>query len=255
MDLSGLELRLACDLSRDGYAACHVVELCRDAGLMNWLLGLASMFEAGPKVAKVREDVSRGLLRPTYKPFVVKYQEHQQFTTDHPLYRFGMLPALSGIVNEAVGQPMRLHSADLWYVLPNASDADRNYGSSWHRDPEDVNTVKVYLFLKDVDEAGGAIEYVAGSHRADSKHAGIGLPQRYADQSKVEAISSADKRQFCYPAGTLLFFHAGGLHRGGYTRGKSRLNTVWTFIPEASPIPNAFTVKDHADHPGSLVAV
>lgn len=246
MDLTGLELRLSCDIARDGYAACDAAELCQDKGILTQLSILADTFAKGEKVAWVRDSLSKGIVRQTFKPFVVKYQEIQSFTSDHPLYRFGMLPAMQRIVNECVGESMRFFSGDLWYVLPNAADKDRSYGSAWHRDPEDKNTVKAYLFLTDVTPASGPIEYVVGSHRADSKYAAIGAPQRYAPQEQVDEIPDCDKRRFCYPAGTLLFFHSGGLHRGGYTRGQPRVNTVWTYVPEGALLPNNFTLKDNA---------
>ena len=241
-DLTGLELRLACDITRDGFAACDVAELCNDRSMLVPLATLGNTFAAGEKVAFVKRQVESGILRNTFKPFVVKYQEEQRFTPDHPLYRFGNLPAVQRVVDSVTSQRMRLCSADLWYVLPNAADANRNYGSSWHRDPEDRDTIKVYLFLTDVTPKSGPIEYVVGSHRANSKYAGVGQPQHYAPQDEVEAIPEDDKRRFCYPAGTLLFFHSGGLHRGGYTQGAHRINTVWTYVPEGAILPRNFTL-------------
>ena len=244
--MTELESNLAAQILSRGYAACRMEDLCGDTELMNSLRDLAEVFVCEERVEKAERDFHAGGRNESIKPFLVKYQNHQVFNELHPLYRLGMLPAFKRICDEACGVPMRMMSADLWYLCAKASKRERGYAQQWHRDPEDEQTIKVNLFFRDVDEQSGPIEYVVGSHRKGSKYASIGQAKSYAPQDEADRIPDGDKVRFCCPAGTVLFTHTAGLHRGGYTQSKGRLNTVWTFVPESAGIPDKYTLYRYA---------
>ena len=244
--MTELESTLAAQIQSRGYALCAMEQLCGDVELLESIRDLAEVFVHEDRVREAEETFHGGGRNESIKPFLVKYQDQQHFTKDHPLYRLGMLDSFQRIASESCSRAMRMMSADLWYLCSRANKRPRGYAQMWHRDPEDAQTLKVNLFFRDVDAQSGPLEYVIGSHRSDSKNWTIGAQREYAPQEQVERIPDGDKARFIVKAGTVLFTHTAGLHRGGYTETKGRLNTVWTFVPASAQLPNKFTLHHYA---------
>ena len=55
----------------------------------------------------------------------------------------------------------------LW--LPDSETKPREWSQSWHRDPEADRLMKVFLFLEDVTDDAGPLEFVAGSHNGGDR--------------------------------------------------------------------------------------
>ncbi len=132
---------------------------------------------------------------------------------------------------------MRLYSADLWMILPRACDRPREWSHNWHRDPEGPCVVKATLYLRDVDEQAGPFQYVPGSHQAHKELCKAG---QYAQDQ--ESVNELPHVTVTGPAGTLILADTSGIHRGGYTGEKPRLNAVWTYLPTDFPFPNLFEI-------------
>lgn len=198
---------------------------------------LASDFVGSERVRAESEKFQAGDKRRTVKQFLVKYQEQQQFTREHPLYRAGI--ELLPMVEAAIG-PCRFISADMWLNLPGAEQRGRQWSQNWHRDPEGETVVKVMLFLEEVDEESGPFEYVVGSH---NKYFDACKPKSYLQPSGAKCLDGVDVLRCCVPKNTLVFANTAGLHRGGCTRSKSRLSCVWTYVPAGNPLPVSFSLN------------
>lgn len=194
-------------------------------------------FAGGARVREETERFERGEQRATMKQFLIKYQEQQQFTQEHPLFVCGLelLPAAF----QTLG-PCKFISADLWYSIPNNSTQQRVWSQNWHRDPEDANVLKVMLFLRDVDSESGPFEYIAGSHKAYYEYC---KPKSYLHPSMYACLEGARVLSVECPAGTLVFANTSGLHRGGYTKSKPRLCCVWTYVPKESDCHVKFSLN------------
>lgn len=223
---------LADDLRTHGVAQSHVLHVFEQC-LPAWqrLKALAKWFSLSTRVAEARRAFESGLERASLKQFLVKYQDRQSFQRQHPLYSLGQRAELRDVAGQAVGADVGLYSADLWYVLPQAAGRAREWSQNWHRDPEGPQTIKVFAYFDDVTEDAGPLEYVPGSHIGGAKHQHVGREASYGDQDQVHAIPEADKRRYLVPAGAVLFANTSGLHRGGYTTTKGRLNVCWTYLP------------------------
>jgi hypothetical protein len=223
---------MADELREQGCTQSHATDVfaeCYDL----WLAcaSVARQFAAGPKVANARYEFAAGHKRQVlFKQFLVKYQDKQAFTPEHPLYRLGQEPGLIDLASEAVGCEVGLYSADLWYVMPGMGHT-REWSQNWHRDPEGQKVIKVFAFIEDVTEDAGPLEYVAESFVGGAKYQDVGRAASYGDQTEVENISATDKRRFVCPSGTVVAANTSGLHRGGYCRSTPRINTVWTYLP------------------------
>lgn len=228
------QARIAREVQQNGYAVSTVNALLPDDSCFGAISDLAQSFAGSKLVADRYAAFERGEKLETLKQFLVKYQDKQHFDGNHPLFRFGMLPAIHETACACLGQVLTYYSADLWCVLPGSEGKPREWSQGWHRDPEADRLVKVFLFLEDVTADGGPFEYVAGSHNGGYPEAAH--PRRYASQSYVENCIPREAKRRCFaPAGTLVFADTSGLHRGGYTKSKRRLNAIWTYLPEGRP--------------------
>ena len=175
--------------------------------------------------------------------------ENSVHASNHPLLRIGLSTPVLSVVSSYMNLWPKLIYADAWYSIP--VDAGKRIGSQhWHRDPEDKQMVKVYLYFSEIDESAGAMEYILGTSNSvggngtkigEWKAAGANL---YPSAELVEQSFSA-ARHFCCagPVGTLLFCDTTGLHRGGISRSKPRVVATWTFVTPASRYQRRFTVR------------
>lgn len=167
----------------------------------------------------------------------------------HPLLAIGLSDPVLRIVSSYMNLWPKLIYTDAWYSIP--MDPGKRIGSQqWHRDPEDKQMVKVYLYFSEIDESAGAMEYILGTSNALGGHgtkigewkaAGANL---YPSTEVVEQSFSAARHFYCAgPVGTLLFCDTTGLHRGGISRSKPRVVATWTFVTPASRYQRRFTVR------------
>lgn len=190
-------------------------------------------FSQSERVDQEAKKFAEGGQRNTVKQWMVKYQEKQEFTRDHPLYRAGTL--LLSHVRNLLG-PCRYVSADLWYALPGAEQRGREWSQNWHRDPEGPTLIKAMLFINDVDEESGPFEFVPESHL---KYFDICPAGHYTNAM----IPQENVLTVLCPAETLAFVNTSGLHRGGATRSKPRLSATWTYVPANNPMSPKFSVN------------
>src|SRR5947208_2060462 len=82
---------------------------------------------------------------------------------DDPWLKIGISDRMLDVVNSYLGLWSKLTYVDLWYTPPAAPGVERVSSQRWHRDYNDERLVKVFIYLTDVDEATGPLEYVPGS--------------------------------------------------------------------------------------------
>src|SRR4051794_33234194 len=85
--------------------------------------------------------------------------------SDHPLLTIGLSAPILYVVSSYFNLWPKLIYADAWYSIP--MDPGKRIGSQqWHRDPEDKQMVKVYLYFSEIDANAGAMEYMLGTSNA-----------------------------------------------------------------------------------------
>jgi hypothetical protein len=175
--------------------------------------------------------------------------ENAVLPSDHPLITVGLSASVLHVVSSYLNLWPKLIYTDAWYSIP--MDPGRRIGSQqWHRDPEDKQMVKVYLYFSEIDDSAGAMEYILGTSNAlhgrgleigEWKAAGANL---YPSAEVVEQSFPAARRFSCSGSvGTLLFCDTTGLHRGGISRSKPRIVATWTFVTPASRYQRRFTLR------------
>jgi hypothetical protein len=175
--------------------------------------------------------------------------ENSVHPLSHPLLAIGLSAPVLHLVSSYMNLWPKFIYTDAWYSIP--MDPGKRIGSQeWHRDPEDKQMVKVYLYFSEVDESAGAMEYILGTSNTHGRQglkigkwnaAGVNL---YPSAELVEQSFSASQRFSCTgQVGTLLFCDTTGLHRGGISRSRPRIVATWTFVTPASGQKRRFTVR------------
>jgi hypothetical protein len=187
--------------------------------------------------------------------YMVKcYPEGPTLAESNPLLRLGLSDPVLQVVNGYLDLWCKLIYTDAWHTIP--IDIGRRVGSqSWHRDPEDRKMVKAYLYLADVDEGAGPMEYIPGSEvggpyeRLWPWTPRAGHSYRYPSEADVAGrIPQAEWLKCTGPEGSMVFCDTSGLHRGGISRTSPRILATWTFVTPAalgSTAQRRFTVARH----------
>jgi hypothetical protein len=171
------------------------------------------------------------------KPFGRRYPDGG-LTLDSPWLRLAASSRMLDIVNSYLGMWSKVSHADQWYSPPLGAATERVGSMRWHRDYNDQHLVKVFIYLCDVDEETGPLEYVPGS-------AGTGpyteawpwkpLSELYPTQEELERrIPDSAVRTLVGPEATMIFCNTSGFHRGGHVTEKPRKLWVFHYVSPAA---------------------
>ena len=112
-------------------------------------------------------------------------------------------------------------------------------GEGWHRDRQDKIQTKALIYLCDVTEDNGPLEYIENSHKLAYiiKNFFRGVPfssTRFSDE-QVQKLAS-DHTQISANKGTLVIFNSRGIHRGAPLRNGTRYAiTNYSWYNQAIP--------------------
>jgi hypothetical protein len=133
--------------------------------------------------------------------------------------------------------------------VPEGSTAVQS--QRWHRDPEDIRTCKVFLYLNDVPLTAGPFIYVKGSQRGGKW--GHLFPQKppkgcYPDGALLEkTIPKEDILIATGGKGSIIFCDTAGLHKGGYATENERIMFTAGYCTDASVWPLRFVRPQDID--------
>ena len=209
----------------------------------------ASVFEAdmirqlagGTEPAKAKKPKPGKPAKPVKeKAFMGRRYKKAPLTLDSPWLRLGGSRRMLDIVNTYLGMWSKLSYADQWYSPPRGSEASRLGSMRWHRDYNDQHLVKVFIYMCDVDEGTGPLEYVPGSARG-GPYAGewpwAPAGETYPPQEEfAQRIPQTAVRTFTGPAGSMIFCNTSGFHRGGFATEKPRNVWVYNYVSPAALI-------------------
>lgn len=159
---------------------------------------------------------------------------------DDPWLRLGIDDRVLDVVNSYFGLWSKLTYVDLWYTPPAAPGVDRVSSQRWHRDYNDELLVKVFVYLTDVDETTGPLEYVPGSvlggeYEKDWPWKPVSNDLYPPQDEFAQRIPESAQIALTGPEGSMAFCNTGGFHRGGYATGdRPRVMAVYNYSSPAS---------------------
>jgi hypothetical protein len=226
-------------LRDEGYAALPLSDLIGDPSLLHDVDAAASAFIASTEegLAREQEGGESALRRRAGKEFLVrKYSWGVQLGLDDPWLRLGVHPRLLDLANAYLQMWAKLEYVDVWYTPP-AGAQERRSSQRWHRDFNDRNLLKAFLYLVDVDEEAGPFEYVprsAPGGELDRLWPWRPLGENYPPEAELEAQVAGRAVTFTAPKGTIILCNTAGFHRGGFARSKPRALATFTWDSPAS---------------------
>lgn len=199
--------------------------------------GLAAL-TAGDKLVRARlaskevqQLLADGRNAGQHKNYLIHLVDfHDTLPADHPLLALALDERLLRIVGDYLGMWPQLHAIGSWYNFP--VDQDMKASQLWHRDPEDLKTVKVFIYLDDVGPNQGPFTYIPGSHPLGAdctlqpvhKH-----PRRVLDDEMQTAFPKSRWLDCTGKAGTMIIADTVGFHRGGHVKEGHRLLVTFTY--------------------------
>ena len=140
---------------------------------------------------------------------------------------------------------------DAWNTIALEHDGPPIGSQRWHRDPEDIKLVKVFLYFSDVDLTAGPTYYIPNSRKGEKY--GHLWPQKIPRgsvpplEALEELIPCSDWEVCTYPAGTFVFVDTVGFHKGGRATHRNRVFATWTFVSQGSLWPRVFKIDPPPD--------
>ena len=177
------------------------------------VLGISRGTEVGDKIARGVSDLD--------KPYVVDLIPRDlEHDAESPLVRLALDKKLLEIVSLYLGLWPRLHALEAWLNFPTAGEPMKS--QLWHRDPEDLRLVKVFIYLVDVDENCGPFCYIPETHPFSTGAAKV-TRRRITDEQMRVAFAPERWLTCTGPANTMILADTVGYHRGGRSTKGNRI--------------------------------
>jgi len=179
---------------------------------------------------EVSDTVAKGVSKDKKSFLVNLVPREQEHSPDSPLVRLALDRKLLEIVSGYLGLWPRLFAIGAWLNFPTEDQPVES--QLWHRDPEDLKLIKVFIYLADVDADCGPFSYVPKTHpfgdRADKipehKHA-----RRIADEEMQRTFPPESWLRCTGPAKTMILADTVGYHRGGKPTKGTRILITLTY--------------------------
>ena len=254
--LNETQERVLSDLTRCGIAQVHFDELGIDRGLWQALLNQTQGWLESEKVReRVRQYVEGNHREAKWKEYIVMMTavEGGSFPIDCSLLQLGLHPLILDLVNSYLGLMARLFHIDIWKTIPLPHQGPLIGSQRWHRDPEDLKLVKVFLYLNDIGADSGPLHYLKHSRRGERY--GHLWPQRLpygsvAPPAEVERQAPRSDWAVCTaPAGTFIFADTTGLHMGGRASLHERVFATWGYASPGTVWPRYYQLDPTVGSP------
>jgi hypothetical protein len=235
------------DLQRDGIISGHSDRFLTPAGQQALKQATERILQKS-RTPDVEHSISgTGDRAKRKKEFLVHLASYPEgIAADDPLLRVALDRKLLEVVSGYFGFWPCLYSIGAWLNYP--TDTAPELSQLWHRDPEDLKTLKVFIYLVDVDEQCGPFCYVPGSQPFGANKAAVRKleqKQRVPDEIMARMFPPESWRICTGPASTMILADTVGYHRGGKPApGHRRILITFTFTSGTPITERKLRVRD-----------
>jgi len=147
--------------------------------------------------------------------------ENKPIDLDNPFVQFYLSEKLLQIVVSYLGYIPQLYEIYIEKTLP-VGDASPTYSQNWHRDPEEKKTLKIFLYLNDVNIESGPFTYILRSQPTGKSKLAKLFPQKlphgsYPESDSIKKLVNDDSYYVATAEkATLIFCDTAGIHKGGH---------------------------------------
>jgi len=182
------------------------------------------------------------------KKFIYRYSEiFKKLDLDDPLIKMSVFGIFHQIARAYFKQNIKITNIDYWLNFPVEENREEISSQKWHRDYEDLNVLKVFVYMTDVDFLSGNLSYVKKSNYGNEygnnflRAPPLGV---VVEDSKINDSFQSDQIvDFCVPKGTVIFVDTSGLHKGGHCKNVNRFLFTSTYTTFAGISPRNYTVS------------
>jgi hypothetical protein len=239
------ERRLLRDLDRDGVAMTSAASLLEGGSCFDRLAEAVASLEQdqADAIAAARRDADRGDAIGS-KTFIYPLLGEKPVLDVESIWaRFALQPPLLRIVNAYFGMFTQLRYYNVWHTF--ATQTPPRESQLWHRDREDYQILKLFVYLSDVDAGAGPFTYARRTHRKGNVRrepacfieSGV---KRSGDREMAAVVPSEQWVTATGRKGTIVFADTRGYHKGGGGRERDRLIYTCMFTSPASQVRELF---------------
>lgn len=171
------------------------------------------------------------------KDFLVNLVRYEKgVPPDDPLLKVALDQRLLEIVASYFGLWPTLHAVAAWLNYP--TDEPPAVSQLWHRDPEDLQIIKVFIYLSDVGERSGPFSYIPRTHSFGSeveRARQCEASKRLSDEEMSRTFPPPAWRVCTGGPGTMILADTIGYHRGGKPASGVRILATFTYT-SATPM-------------------
>jgi hypothetical protein len=250
--LDNIQQRVLNDLKEKGIAFLSFDELMPAELLSNMEKEYVN-FETQSDVSQIITQYKTGLEQdnPNYKQYNIRHTQHSKGYSSHDaIMQVALHQKLTDIVSTYFNEQALLRYVDFWYSIASGNKNNkREYSQNWHRDPEDLRMLKVFIYLNDVDERNGAFEYITCSTRNnkfgnvfpyDNEH-----PDNYPEETELRKLIPAEHFvKGSGKKGTVILCDTHGFHRGGYCIDGDRKLMTLMYLRASLFMSNQYKLND-----------
>lgn len=171
------------------------------------------------------EKSESNLRQRSKKKFLLSYYgtdaPDREIDLSNPFVKFYLNDKILSIACQYLGYVPQLFEVYIEKTIP-LSENTPQFSQNWHRDPEEKRTIKVFVYLNDVDENSGPFTYVKKSAPSNDSPYSRLFPQdlpwgSYPSASDVQnSVEKEDLLVATAKQGTVIFCDTSGLHKGGH---------------------------------------
>lgn len=238
--LNGTQEKIVNTLLQNGIAETNLDELFPNENKFDELQKYAGV---------VREKNSGAQIYPpawrTSKTFLTYLLDPKPLLDfENIIVKLALNEKVLGIINSYFEMFGKFYYFTLNITHPVTAETEAEQSQRWHRDPEDIKMLKMFVYLSDVDEEAGPFIYIPKSNLGNKWNKIF--PQRppigyYPPDGELEKIIPQNEIKKCVGrAGSVIFGDTAGLHKGGYATKKERLMLTIGYAPSSSPLAEQY---------------
>lgn len=243
---SGEAEKVVTELNRDGIAVSSVQTLLAGSGLFAQLdAEVARLEQQEAEQIRLARECANDASSLGTKTFLYEFfGKRPRLDPESVFVRFALQPQILQVVNAYFGMYTRFRECNVWRTFRTAAPARESM--LWHRDREDLQILKVFVYLNDVDEGAGPFVYARGTHckgnrRSEPEFFRENGVQRSGDQQMAAVVPPEHWTRATGVKGTVIFADTHGYHKGVHALTGERLLYHCMFTSPASESPELMT--------------
>ena len=243
-------------VEKNGIAKCHVSDILhqKDRDKFNNIIDFYNDFLSSPHIADRCNKIFNGNpIQDKHKWYEITQYEYLNRglnLKDGDFIKFFLSETFIEMARLYFNNDVKLRNTLTWVHPQNAFQ--REFSSQeWHRDPEDLKILKIFVNFNDIDQDQGPTQYVKETQYG-GKHQNITFNLNGGDKIKIGPgwplqypIPSENVTDVSGPVGTVCFVNTHGLHKGGLVKEGVRCLGQGLYLSKNA---YAFSPSAHEDH-------